>query len=210
MKFKREMLRLYAVTDRTWLRGRSLAEVVEEALQAGATMVQLREKNLGDEGLLREAKELTALCHCYNVPLIVDDNIEVCREAGADGVHVGQSDMAAAKAREVLGPDAIIGVTAHNVSEAVKGEADGADYLGSGAAFGSATKKDAHAIDRESYRAITSAVRIPVCAIGGIDENNIGQLRGYGLAGVAVVSGIFASDDIGRSCRRLLGESAQL
>lgn len=198
-----ELLRLYAVTDRRWLHGRTLEEVLEEALRGGVTMVQLREKGLPEEELYEEALRLKPLCRKYHVPLLVDDSVSVCRLADLDGVHVGQEDMAVTKAREILGPDKIIGATAHNIQEAVRAEAMGADYLGCGAAFSTDTKKDAHTIDRREYAAITSAVSIPVCAIGGITEKNAVQLRGYGLSGLAVVSGIFASPDITASCRSL-------
>ena len=210
MKTDRSLLRLYAVTDRTWLHGRTLEEVVEEALQGGVTLVQLREKEMDSEELLQEALRLKELCYRYHVPLLIDDNVEVCVRADADGVHVGQSDMAVQKARAILGPSKIIGATAHNVEEAVQAEKDGADYLGSGAAFGSATKKDARPIDRSEYKRITSSVHIPVCAIGGITEDNIHLLEGSGLSGVAVISGIFASGNIGASCRHLWKESNRL
>lgn len=210
MKFEDNMIRLYAVTDRTWLRGRSLAAVVEEALRGGVTMVQLREKHLSAAELLAEVRELLPLCHDYGVPLIIDDDVNVCLEAGADGVHVGQSDLAVSKTRQLLGPDRIVGATAHNVAEAVKAEQDGADYIGSGAAFGSSTKKDASSINRETYRDITGSVHIPVCAIGGVNADNILELRGYGLKGAAIVSGIFAAPDIEAACRDLLARSRQL
>lgn len=205
MRMKAEYLRLYAVTDRSWLAGRTLENVLEQALAAGVTMVQLRDKALDEDQLYEEALRLKPLCAKYHVPLLVDDAVDVCRRADLDGVHVGQDDMAVPKAREILGPDKIIGATAHNVREAVEAEAMGADYLGCGAAFGSSTKKDAHNIVRSEYGAITKAVHIPVCAIGGINEKNAGELQGYGLSGIAVVSGIFASNDIAASCRRLLG-----
>lgn len=210
MRFEREMVRLYAVTDRTWLRGRTLEEVVEEALRGGVTMVQLREKELPHEAIVSEARQLTALCHRYGVPLLVDDDVAACVEAGADGVHVGQSDMAVSRARAVVGPEHIIGATAHNEEEAVRAQADGADYIGSGAAFGSLTKKDARPIDRKEYRRITAAVTIPVCAIGGITQNNIGELNDAGLAGAAIVSGIFAAEDITKTCLTLKNLSLRL
>ena len=210
MNFEKSMLRLYAVTDRTWLNGRTLETVVEEALQAGVTMVQLREKSLSKEELLQEALRLKEVCHRYHGPLLIDDDVEICALADADGVHVGQSDMAIQKARQILGPSKIIGATAHNTEEAIQAERDGADYLGSGAAFGSSTKKDARPIDRSEYRRITSSVHIPVCAIGGITEDNIHLLEGSGLSGVAVISGIFASGNIGESCRHLLTGSDRL
>lgn len=203
MKIKEEYLRLYAVTDRSWLHGRTLEDVVRQALRGGATMVQLRDKTLNEDLLYEEALQLKPVCAEYHVPLLVDDDVRVCLRADLDGVHVGQDDMAVSKAREILGPEKIIGATAHNVTEALHSERMGADYLGCGAAFGSATKKDAHAIDRNEYKAITRAVHIPVCAIGGINEENAAELHGYGLSGIAVIAGIFASEDITASCRHL-------
>ena len=202
-EWNRNCLSLYAVTDHTWLEGRTLADVTELALMGGATMVQLREKNLDEADFVREAAELLPLCHRFSVPLIINDNMAVCQKSGADGIHLGQGDMSIREARKILGPDAIIGATAHNVEEAVRAEAEGADYLGSGAAFGSSTKKDATGIDPEEYRKITASVHIPVVAIGGINEGNIMKLKGLGLAGVAVVSGIFAADDIEETAGRL-------
>lgn len=208
-------LRLYAVTDRSWLgqngqKEQTLYEAVESALKGGVTMVQLREKTLPKEQILLEAKQLLPLCHSFHVPLIIDDDVDICLEAGADGVHVGQSDMAVTKAGAILGPDKIIGATAHNAAEAIKAEKDGADYLGCGAAFGSDTKKDAKSIDRKEYQKITAAVHIPVCAIGGINQDNILELQGYGLKGAAIVSGIFAAPDIEAACRELLEKARQL
>ena len=191
-------------------RSRTLEEAVEEALAAGVTMVQLREKNMEPDRLLEEACSLRALCHRYHVPLLINDRPDICIRADADGVHVGQDDISVEKARALLGPGKIIGATAHNVAEARTAERLGADYLGCGAAFGSHTKENARPIDRETYRDITSAVHIPVCAIGGITEENIGELRHLSLSGVAVISGIFASDQIGASCRKLLDVSSRL
>ena len=138
MKVLPQQLRLYAVTDRTWLNGRRLADVVAQAIDGGATFVQLREKCLDEHDLLAEAEELSALCHFRHVPFVIDDNVEVALAAGADGVHVGQSDMAAKRARALLGPDKILGVSAHNAAEALAAQADGADYLGCGAAAAAA------------------------------------------------------------------------
>lgn len=201
---------LYAVTDRSWLNGRTLEEVTREALEGGASLVQLREKHLSGEALVLEAKSLTALCHRFGIPLLVDDDVEAARLGGADGVHVGQSDMAVEKAREILGEDAVIGATAHNTEEAVLAEKAGADYLGCGAAFGSATKKDAKPIDRNEYRSITAKVSIPVAAIGGIDAGSIEELSGMGLSGAAVISGIFAQQDIREASRKLAWLGGQL
>ena len=169
MKVLPQQLRLYAVTDRTWLNGRRLADVVAQAIDGGATFVQLREKCLDEHDLLAEAEELSALCHFRHVPFVIDDNVEIALAAGADGVHVGQSDMAAKRARALLGPDKILGVSAHNAAEALAAQADGADYLGCGAAFVTGTKLDAHPVTAETMRAVTAAVNIPVVAIGGID-----------------------------------------
>ena len=178
MKVLPQQLRLYAVTDRTWLNGRRLADVVAQAIDGGATFVQLREKCLDEHDLLAEAEELSALCHFRHVPFVIDDNVEVALAAGADGVHVGQSDMAAKRARALLGPDKILGVSAHNAAEALAAQADGADYLGCGAAFVTGTKLDAHPVTAETMRAVTAAVNIPVVAIGGIDAANLLQLQG--------------------------------
>ena len=194
-----QQLRLYAVTDRTWLNGRRLADVVAQAIDGGATFVQLREKCLDEHDLLAEAEELSALCHFRHVPFVIDDNVEVALAAGADGVHVGQSDMAAKRARALLGPDKILGVSAHN-----------ADYLGCGAAFVTGTKLDAHPVTAETMRAVTAAVNIPVVAIGGIDAANLLQLQGRGLAGVAVVSAIFAQADPCAASRELYRLAGQL
>ena len=203
MKLNHDMLRLYAVTDRAWLRGRTLPEQVEDALRGGATMVQLREKELDEEAFLQEAITLAKLCHRYGVPLLINDNVDIARRSGADGVHVGQEDMAAARVRGILGPDMIVGVTAKTVEQALRAQDAGADYLGSGAVFGSSTKQNARPMTRETLRAITRAVRIPVVAIGGIHRGNLAELAGTGIAGVAVVSGIFAADDIEQECRIL-------
>ena len=194
----------------TWLNGRRLADVVAQAIDGGATFVQLREKCLDEHDLLAEAEELSALCHFRHVPFVIDDNVEVALAAGADGVHVGQSDMAAKRARALLGPDKILGVSAHNAAEALAAQADGADYLGCGAAFVTGTKLDAHPVTAETMRAVTAAVNIPVVAIGGIDAANLLQLQGRGLAGVAVVSAIFAQADPCAASRELYRLAGQL
>ena len=209
MKLESSKLRLYAVTDRSWLNGGRLVDAVAAALDGGATFVQLREKALDPADILAEARQLAALCHARQVPFVVDDNVDIALAAGADGVHVGQSDLAARRARALLGPDKILGVSAHNAAEALAAQADGADYLGCGAAFVTGTKLDAHPVSAETMRAVTAAVDIPVVAIGGISAANISQLNGRGLAGVAVVSGIFAQSDITAAARelyRLAGE----
>ena len=196
MHIEPAQMRLYAVTDNTWLNGRTLAGQVRAALEGGATFVQLREKGVSPAQLLADAREIGALCRAYGVPFVVNDSVEAARAAGADGVHVGQQDMAAGSARALLGPDRIRGVTAHNVAEALRAEAAGADYLGVGAAFVTHTKANTTPITPAEIRAITAAVHIPVVAIGGITAENVLALAGCGLAGVAVVSALFAQPDV--------------
>ncbi|MCD8341104.1 MAG: thiamine phosphate synthase [Clostridiales bacterium] len=210
MKLNPETLRLYAVTDRAWLHGRTLESQVEQAILGGATIVQLREKALTGEALLTEAKSLCALCRRYGVPFLVNDDVELALAVGADGVHVGQEDMAAEQARALLGPDKLIGVSAHNVAQAVAAQRAGADYLGCGAAFVTGTKTDAKPIPRETLQAVTAAVNIPVVAIGGITRGNLPRLRGCGLAGAAVVSALFAQEDVQEAARELFRLAGQL
>ena len=209
MKLDKCDLLLYAVTDRHWLNGRTLLEVVRESLDGGVTMLQLREKTLEEGAFLEEARALQALCRERHVPFIVNDNVDIARAMGADGVHVGQEDMAAKKARAILGPDKILGVSAHNPEEARKAQEDGADYLGCGAAFVTGTKLDAKPITAEMMKAVTESVEIPVVAIGGITEDNIPKLTGRGLAGAAVVSAIFAAEDPRKASERLLEKIRQ-
>ena len=209
MKLDKCDLLLYAVTDRHWLNGRTLLEVVRESLDGGVTMLQLREKTLEEGAFLEEARALQALCRERHVPFIVNDNVDIARAMGADGVHVGQEDMAAKKARALLGPDKILGVSAHNPEEARKAQEDGADYLGCGAAFVTGTKLDAKPITAEMMKAVTESVKIPVVAIGGITEDNIPKLTGRGLAGAAVVSAIFAAEDPRKASERLLEKIRQ-
>ena len=199
MKFCREHLLIYAVTDRAWTGRMTLFEQVEAALRGGATMVQLREKGLAEqdfEGFLEEARRMHELTARYGVPLIIDDNVEIALKSGAEGVHVGQNDMDAGEVRRLLGPDRILGVTAKTVEQARRAQDAGADYLGSGAVFGTSTKADAIPMSLERLREICACVRIPVVAIGGICLENIGRLSGSGVAGAAIVSGIFGAEDI--------------
>ena len=196
-------LQLYAVTDSRWLNGDSLAAAVEKALAGGVTCVQLREKHLPFDEFLRIAKEIKALCQSYQVPLIVDDNLDIALACDADGLHIGQNDMPAAKARELLGPDKILGVSAQTIEQAVAACQDGADYLGVGAVFPTGTKTDAVEVPLDTLKAITAAVDIPVVAIGGIGADNIAQLSGTGIAGAAVVSAIFAQEDIKKAAANL-------
>ena len=206
MKFCREHLLIYAVTDRAWTGRMTLFEQVEAALRGGATMVQLREKGLAEqdfEGFLEEARRMHELTARYGVSLIIDDNVEIALKSGAEGVHVGQDDMDAGEVRRLLGPDRILGVTAKTVEQARRAQDAGADYLGSGAVFGTSTKADAIPMSLERLREICACVRIPVVAIGGICLENIGRLSGSGVAGAAIVSGIFGAEDIEGTTRRL-------
>ena len=191
------------MTDRSWLHGETLYEQVEKALKGGVTLVQLREKELSEANFEQEAKELLELCHKYNVNLIINDNVELAAKVGADGVHIGQSDMGVEKARAILGKEKIIGVTAKTVEQAKAAEAAGADYLGSGAVFGTSTKKDAKPMDHALLQEICESVKIPVVAIGGIDGGNILLLKDRKMAGVAVVSGLFACEDIKKAAEDL-------
>lgn len=196
-------LALYAVTDSAWLSGRTLAQCAGEALSGGATFLQLREKGATTDELVAQAKALLPLARAAGVPFVVNDDVEAARRAGADGVHVGQSDAACTEARAALGPDAIIGVSAATVEEALAAQAAGADYLGVGAVFGTHTKTDARVTGVEGLAAICAAVDIPVVAIGGLNERTVASLADTGAAGAAVVSAIFAASDIARATRRL-------
>jgi len=196
MRCDKKDLLLYAVTDRSWLGEQTLYEQVEKALKGGATFVQLREKELDDDAFLAEAIEIQALCKKYNVPFVINDNVEIARKMNADGVHVGQSDMEAGDVRALLGEDKILGVSAQTVEQAILAEQRGADYLGVGAVFHTGSKADADDVSRETLKAICEAVSIPVVAIGGIGKHNVPLLSGSGICGIAVISAIFAADDI--------------
>ena len=203
-------LKLYAITDRQWLHGARLSEHVKLSIEGGATMIQIRDKDIlstdSDAGLkdeYSEALEIKRICHEHKVPLIINDNVQFAIDIDADGVHLGQDDMNPAEARKLLGADKIIGVTAKTVEQAKKAQADDADYLGSGAVFGSTTKLNAKPMTKELLREITAAVDIPVVAIGGINADNASTLKGTGIAGIAVVGAIFASADIKAAAREL-------
>ena len=195
MNITAKQLRLYAVTDRHWLNGQRLEDVVEELLAAGVTCLQLREKHQDPAEFARMARALKPICARYGVPLILNDAVELAKEVDADGVHVGQDDMSVARARAILGPGKIIGASAHNVAEAVAAYKAGADYLGCGAVFGSGTKHNVSQMSLETLTAICQAVDIPVVAIGGVSLDNLPLLAGIGIAGVAVISGLFAAAD---------------
>ena len=206
---KRHML-LYAVTDRAWTGKQTLYEQVEAALKGGATCVQLREKELDETAFLQEAKELRALCRRYGVPFLVNDNVEIAIACGADGIHVGQEDLAAGEGRRRAGENMILGVSVHTVEEACQAVRDGADYLGLGAVFPTSTKTDVEQMPNEILRAICGAVDVPIVAIGGINRGNILKLAGSGVDGVALVSAIFSAEDIEGACRELRAMSEEM
>lgn len=199
---EKELL-LYAVTDRHWLGEETLYDQVKKALDGGATFVQLREKNLDREVFLAEAKEIQKLCKEYGVPFVVNDEVSIAKDIDADGVHVGQSDMEAMDVRKILGPDKIIGVSAQTVEQAIIAEKHGADYLGVGAVFTTGSKDDADDVSHETLKAICEAVSIPVIAIGGITKDNVAELAGSGICGVAVISAIFGQKDIQKATEEL-------
>ena len=206
---KRHML-LYAVTDRAWTGKQTLYEQVEAALKGGVTCVQLREKELDETAFLQEAKELCALCRRYGVPFLVNDNVEIAIACGADGIHVGQEDLAAGEVRRRVGESMILGVSVHTVEEARQAVRDGADYLGLGAVFPTSTKTDVEQMPNETLRAICDAVDVPIVAIGGINRGNILKLAGSGVDGVALVSAIFSAEDIEGTCRELRAMSEEM
>ncbi|MDO4614387.1 MAG: thiamine phosphate synthase [Lachnospiraceae bacterium] len=203
MKVERAQLLVYGITDERYLKGRTLEECVEQALKGGATVIQLRDKHADEETLLKEAESLQAVCERFQAPLIINDDIELALRVGAAGAHVGQDDMAVSEARAKLGADRILGVTAHNVAEALAAEQQGADYLGCGAMFTTGTKDDAVPMTREEFREICNAVSIPVVAIGGITAENAPQLQGIGAAGLSVSGGLFAEEDIEAAAGKL-------
>jgi thiamine-phosphate pyrophosphorylase len=203
MKCDKKAMLLYAVTDRAWVGRQSLYEQVESALKGGATCVHLREKELDEEAFLQEAMEIAALCKGYGVPFFINDNVDIAIRCHADGIHVGQEDMAAAQVRQRVGDGMMIGVSVHSVEEALEAVKNGADCLGVGAMFSTSTKTDINVLSKETLRDICAAVDIPVVAIGGIHKSNLSQLAGTGVDGVALVSAIFAADDIESECRLL-------
>ena len=210
MKCSKEMMRLYAVTDRMWTGRQTLLEQVEDALKGGATCVQLREKELDNETFLQEAMEMKALCEKYQVPFFVNDNVEIAVKCKADGIHVGQEDMAAAKVRQQVGEEMMIGVSVHSVEEALEAVRNGADYLGVGAMFSTSTKTDVDVLPKEVLRDICGAVEGPVVAIGGISKENMLELKGTGVDGIALVSTIFGAEEIEKECCLLRQMSEEL
>lgn len=203
MKCDKKDLALYAITDRHWLKDETLYDQVRKAIEGGATFIQLREKHLDKDEFLKEATEIKALCAEYKVPFVINDDVDIALKIDADGVHVGQSDMKAGDVRAKLGPDKIIGVSAQTVEQALLAEKNGADYLGVGAVFATSTKEDAVEVGPEVLKAICKAVSIPVVAIGGITKDNVIWLKGSGIAGIAVISAVFAQPDIKAAAAKL-------
>jgi len=203
MKCNKNQMLLYAVTDRAWTQKQSLYQQVEDALKGGVTCVQLREKELDEKEFLIEAIQMAKLCRQYDVPFIVNDNVDIALQCGADGIHVGQEDMVAWQVRQKVGDKMIVGVSVHTVEQAIKAVQNGADYLGVGAMFSTSTKTDIDVLPWQTLKDICNAVDVPVVAIGGINKNNMQRLAGSGVDGVALVSAIFASDDIQNECQQL-------
>ena len=210
MKCDKKHMLLYAVTDRAWVGKQTLYEQVEAALRGGVTCVQMREKELDEAAFLQEARDIGALCRLYGVPFIVNDSVDIAIACGADGVHVGQEDLAAGEVRRRAGDDMILGVSVHTVEEARQAVQDGADYLGLGAVFPTSTKTDVDQMPSETLRAICDAVDVPIVAIGGIKRDNILKLSGSGVNGVALVSAIFSAEDIEGTCRELRAMSTEM
>ena len=204
MRLNKEDLLLYAVTDRRWLKeGETLVTRTEEAIDGGVTFVQLREKDLDEENFEREGRELKELCRKRGVPFVINDNVDLAAKLDADGVHVGQSDMEALDVRRIIGGDKILGVSAQTVEQAVTAEKHGADYLGVGAVFPTGSKDDAAEVSYDTLKAICDAVKIPVIAIGGITEDNVTELSKSGICGIAVISALYAKEDIKSAAQRL-------
>ena len=202
----KKILKLYAVTDRTHLNGKTLVEAIELAIQGGVTCVQLREKNISYNEYISKAVEIREICHKYNVPLIINDNYRVALASGADGVHVGIEDTAVSEIRKNVGDNFIIGATAKTIEQAQKAQKDGSDYLGVGAVFPSPTKTNAIRITPEKLTEICKSISIPVVAIGGINLENVHLIKNCGQSGIAVVSALFSQDDIKESAERLISE----
>lgn len=210
MKCDKQMMLLYAVTDRAWVGKQTLYQQVEDALKGGVTCVQLREKELSDDDFLAEAMEISALCKQYHVPFFINDNVQVAIQCKADGVHVGQEDMTVSDVRQKVGDDMMIGVSVHSVEEAIEAVEHGADCLGVGAMFTTSTKTDVDILSKDVLHNICQAVDVPVVAIGGINRSNISQLAGTGVDGVALVSAIFAAENIEKECQVLRELSRQM
>lgn len=209
MKFYKDMLLVYAVTDRAFTGEKTLYEQIEKALAAGVTLLQLREKKMSKSEFLEEAILVRKLTNQYRVPLIINDDVDIALKCKADGIHVGQDDLSAKEARRLMGPDKIVGVTVKNPEQAKQAFKDGADYLGAGAVFQTSTKEDATVMTKEQLQAICNCVPIPVTAIGGITSGNVSFLKGTGISGVSVVSGIFGQKDIPAAVHALKKEAGK-
>ncbi|WP_400204197.1 thiamine phosphate synthase [Candidatus Methanomassiliicoccus intestinalis] len=203
MKFTKESLKLYVITDRSWIGNRSMSEEVEKTLKAGATCLQIREKNISYDEYVSKSIELRKICNKYNVPFIVNDNIEVALASGADGVHVGQKDILNKNVRSIIGSDKILGISANSIELAIAAEKAGADYIGVGSIQLSPTKGESKILSTEYVNEICNSVSIPVVAIGGINEQNIPRLKGIGIAGVAVISAVFGKEDVTEATYKL-------
>ena len=210
MRLDKKYMHLYAVTDRAWTENKTLYEQIKEALENGVTCVQLREKSLDEDSFIDEAKKISQLCKQYNIPFIVNDNLNVAIASNADGIHIGQDDMELKDVRRIVGEDMIIGVSVHTVDEAVSAQRNGADYIGLGAVFETSTKNDVGILSYEILKAICEAVNIPKVAIGGINSKNILKLKGSGIDGVAVVSAIFGAADIKKATKELYNLASEL
>ena len=208
MKLSKDDLLLYAITDRRNLDKKMFFEKIEEALQGGVTILQLREKELDEDSFINEAIEVKNICRKHSVPLIINDNVNVALKSGADGVHVGIEDMPIDEIRRTVPDSFIIGATCKTVEQAQSAERLGADYMGVGAVFPSPTKKNAVRITREQLKEICASVSIPAVAIGGISLENVDELKGGGMSGIAVVSAVFSADDIQKTAS-LLKEKAK-
>lgn len=197
-------LSVYVVTDRGLSRGRTNEDVVRRAIVGGATMIQYREKSIPVEAMVDEARALVRICKTAGVPLIVNDSVEVALAAGADGVHLGQSDGNVKEARRILGSEAIIGVSVHDEAEARAAEADGADYVAANGVFPTTSKTDIGApLGLEGVAKIVASTTLPVVAIGGVNEGNAGDVMAVGASGVAVISAVVSADDIEGACAAL-------
>lgn len=194
---------LYLVTDRELLQGRNLEKAVEEAVIGGVTLVQLREKDLETRDFYNIALKVKAVTSKYNIPLIINDRVDIALAVDADGVHVGQSDMEASIVRKLIGEEKILGVSARTLEEAIEAKKQGADYLGVGAIFGTTTKKDAKNVSIEELKRIKSTVSIPVVAIGGISKENVSLLKDTGIEGISVISAILGKEDIKEAAKDL-------
>lgn len=210
MKVSKEDMLLYLVTDRGYLRGSTLSEQVEESIKGGATFIQLREKNLSFNEFLDEGRAIKRVTDKYNIPFVINDNIEVALELNADGVHVGQSDMNAKDCRKLIGEEKILGVSAQTVEQALLAEKNGADYIGVGAIFKTNSKDDADEVSIETLKNISEAVNIPVVAIGGISKENILKLKEANIDGVALISAIFSEEDIKKATEDMVKLSRKI